>query len=336
VTGNRRLGMLAAPVVLLMLAVFGIALAAGSTQTSSAASTGTCASPPAKASAQANGLSAAQTANARVIYDVSADDGLPRQAAVVAIATAMQESGLENVSYGDRDSLGLFQQRPSQGWGSPAQIMQPVYAAQKFYSALATVPGWQSLPVTAAAQDVQKSAYPGAYAKWQPLAETLVSQFSGQSANCAADNGRGVPASGSTRLPRGFALPAGTPGPVVIAVAYAAAQLGKPYIWGGTGPAGYDCSGLVMMAYRAAGISLPRTTFQQVNSGTPVYSLSQLQPGDLLFSAGSDGSPTNPGHVGMYIGEGMVLEAPQTGEPIQAERLAGYWSQQTVAIRHVA
>ena len=85
------------------------------------------------------------------------------------------------------------------------------------------------------------------------------------------------------------------------------AQLGKPYIWGGIGPVGYDCSGLVMMAYRAAGINLPRTTFQQVLAGTPVYSLSQLEPGDLLFTAGSDGTATDPGHAGMYIGSGLVI-----------------------------
>ena len=90
------------------------------------------------------------------------------------------------------------------------------------------------------------------------------------------------------------------------------------------------------MAYRAAGISLPRTTFEQVLVGTPVYSLSQLQPGDLLFSAGSDGTPTDPGHVGMYIGSGLVIEAPQTGEPVMITPLVGYWQQNTTAIRSLA
>jgi cell wall-associated NlpC family hydrolase len=91
-----------------------------------------------------------------------------------------------------------------------------------------------------------------------------------------------------------------------------------------------------MMAYRAAGISLPRTTFQQVYSGIPIYSLSQIQPGDLLFTAGSDGTPEDPGHVGMYLGSGLVIQAPQTGEPIMITPLAGYWQQQTVAIRRIA
>ena len=342
-TSARRTTLLAVPVCLLLLAVLGIALAAGAMGAQdSPAGAGLCAGAPGQgavttASAQVSGLSAAQAANARVIYDVSASDGLPARAAVIAIATAMQESRLQNISYGTADSLGLFQQRPSMGWGSPAQIMQPVYAAQKFYSALTAVPGWQSLPLTVAAQDVQQSGYPGAYAQWQPLAQTLVSQFSGQTASCATDNGRGVPASGSTHLPRGFTLPAGTPPAVVTAIAYAAAQLGKPYIWGGTGPVGYDCSGLVMMAYRAAGISLPRTTFQQVTVGTPVYSLGQLQPGDLVFAAGSNGTPAQPGHVGIFIGDGLVIEAPQSGEPVQVQQLdGGYWNRQTTAIRRIA
>jgi len=295
-----------------------------------------CVSTSGTGETQATQLSAVQIGNARIIYDVSASLALPPQAPVIAIATAGQESRLINLPSGTADSLGLFQQRPSQGWGSPAQIMQPVYAATMFYAALVRIPGWQSLPVTVAAQDVQHSAYPDSYAQWQPLAETLAAEFSGQAADCSDDNGRGVPATGTTHVPAGFTLPAGTPAPVVTAIAYAIAQLGKPYIWGGTGPAGYDCSGLVMMAYRAAGISLPRTTFQQVDAGQPVYSLSQLQPGDLLFTPGPDGTPEDPGHVGMYLGQGLVIEAPQTGEDIMITPLAGYWAQQTVAIRRVA
>jgi cell wall-associated NlpC family hydrolase len=119
------------------------------------------------------------------------------------------------------------------------------------------------------------------------------------------------------------------------AILYAAAQLGKPYVWGGTGPVGYDCSGLVMMAYRAAGVSLPRTTFQQVYAGTAVYSFSDLMPGDLLFTPGSDGTAEDPGHVGMYIGSGLVIQAPQTGEDIEITPFKGYWQQNVVAVRRV-
>jgi cell wall-associated NlpC family hydrolase len=286
------------------------------------------------AKAAAGTLSSSQKANAQIIYNVAVSMNLPQQAATIAITTAMQETRLQNLPYGDADSIGLFQQRPSKGWGTPAQITDPVYAATAFFNALERVPHWQNLPVPVAAQDVQRSANPGAYAQWQNLSTSLVNEFSGAASQCLTDNGLRVPATGTTHLPASFSLPPGTPPAIQIAIEYALNQLGKPYVWGGTGPAGYDCSGLVMMAYRTAGIDLPRTTFQQVNTGTPVYSLSQLQPGDLLFTAGSDG-PTDPGHVGMYIGSGLVIQAPETSEPIMLTPVSGYWQQNTVAIRRI-
>ena len=96
------------------------------------------------------------------------------------------------------------------------------------------------------------------------------------------------------------------------------AQLGKPYQWGAAGPDAYDCSGLVYAAYAAAGIHIARTTYQWQQDG-PVVPLSQIQPGDLLFSAGSDGTPANPGHVVMYLGDGQVIQAPQTGQDVQTD-----------------
>ena len=109
-------------------------------------------------------------------------------------------------------------------------------------------------------------------------------------------------------------------GPVATAVAFALRQLGKPYQWGATGPDAFDCSGLVYAAYAAAGVRIARTTFQWLQDG-PLVPLSQLQPGDLLFSAGSDGTPANPGHVVMYLGGGQVIQAPQTGEVVQIDPL---------------
>jgi cell wall-associated NlpC family hydrolase len=105
---------------------------------------------------------------------------------------------------------------------------------------------------------------------------------------------------------------------VLIAIAFAKAQLGKPYQLGAAGPDAYDCSGLVYAAYAVAGIHLARTTYQWQQDG-PVVPLSQIQPGDLLFSAGSDGTPANPGHVVMYLGGGQVIQAPQTGQDIQID-----------------
>jgi len=109
-------------------------------------------------------------------------------------------------------------------------------------------------------------------------------------------------------------------GAVASAIAFAEAQVGKPYLWGGTGPDAFDCSGLVMMAYRAAGIDIPRTSQQQWAWG-PRISASQVQPGDLVFFVGSDGTEAAPGHVGIVIGGGLMVEAYATGFPI---RIAPY------------
>jgi cell wall-associated NlpC family hydrolase len=272
-------------------------------------------------------LTAAQVANAQVIYQTGVGLGIPAYGEQIAIATAIQESRLQNLDYGDRDSLGLFQQRPSQGWGTPAQIMDPAYAATKFYQALQAVANWQSLQLTVAAQDVQESGYPDAYAQWQTIAGQLVATFAGTTGPCPTQNG-------STAIPAGYTIPAGTPPQVATAIEYALAQLGKPYIYGGIGPQGYDCSGLVMEAYLAAGIHLPRTSEQQALVGTAVNP-DDLEPGDLLLAAGSDGTAQAPGHVGMYIGDGYVIEAPHTGLSIMIDSWESAWKPQTVAVRRI-
>lgn len=319
-SGARRGVMMAALVIAAPAIMLGVALAGAAVESASpaTASVTACAAPTAGGKDQAASLSSVQVGNAQVIYDVSVSLGLPSQAAVIAIATAMQESTLINLPYGTADSLGLFQQRPSQGWGSPAQIMQPVYASTEFYDALVRVPGWQSLPLTVAAQDVQHSAYPEAYAQWRPLAETLVAEFSGAAADCADDNGRGVPASGTTHLPTGFTLPAGTPTPVVTAIAYAVAQLGKPYIWGGTGPHGFDCSGLVYSSYRHHGVKLPRTTGEMLgNWHLKRISKRQARRGDLAFFG--------TGHVELYDHGNWTFGAARPGTRIGYHRMNAYW-----------
>lgn len=103
---------------------------------------------------------------------------------------------------------------------------------------------------------------------------------------------------------------------VTQALAYAQAQIGKPYLWGGTGPDAYDCSGLMMMAYRAAGVYIPRTSEDQWTYG-PRVAPSAVEPGDLVFFAGSDGTPTSPGHVGIVISKGKMIEAYATGYAIR-------------------
>lgn len=132
-------------------------------------------------------LSDAQLANARTIIGVGKGAGVPEYGWVIALATAMQESTLINITYGDRDSVGLFQQRTSQGWGTVAQIQDAVLSSKAFYGVashtsnpgLLDIGGWQSMTVTVAAQKVQRSCCPDAYAKWETLARDIVANESG-------------------------------------------------------------------------------------------------------------------------------------------------------------
>ena len=309
-----------------------------------------------------------QVANAATIVAVGIKTGVPPRGLVIALATAMQESSLVNLgdlgAGNDHDSLGLFQQRPSQGWGTPAQVMDPVYASGKFYSALLKVPGWQQMRLTDAAQAVQRSGFPEAYQKWERDAIALVSHVvpgippdalkdpgsglgvpgSGGPGGiaCLPDAGDGQPGSDSVPLPPGFTLPAGTQAAVATAIGWALQQLGTPYAFGGDCTAPHsgkpahqcDCSSLMMMAYRAAGVQLPRVAHAQALAGTPVYDRSQLRPGDLLFIPGSDGTPSRPGHVGMYIGQGLLVQAPHTGDFVKISKLSG-WANELSSMRRM-
>jgi hypothetical protein len=107
--------------------------------------------------------------------------GLPPRATTIAIATAFQESKIRNIDYGDRDSVGLFQQRPSQGWGTVDEIMDPAYAIGRFYDGLEKVDGYTRKQITVAAQEVQRSAFPGAYAQHEDYARALSSALRGYS-----------------------------------------------------------------------------------------------------------------------------------------------------------
>ncbi|MEU3568777.1 C40 family peptidase [Kitasatospora sp. NPDC036755] len=286
---------------------------------------------------------------------------------VVALATALQESNLRNLSYGDRDSLGLFQQRPSQGWGTAEQIQDPVYASTRFYKALLEVPGWEQLPLTVAAQKVQRSGYPDAYAKWEPLATALqqaISQvLSGSSAPVptpspgttpspspsapATPSGCGTGGDDGTNwgvippgvLPAGYQIPTDAPPAVQSAIKFALGQLNTAYQWGGSctdshgqDPMGRcDCSSLTQQAYKAGGITLTRTTYTQVAEGTAVP-VDAIRPGDLLFTRPG---PNGPEHVGMAIGQGLVVHAPKTGDVVKISTLAS-WKGDIIAARRIA
>jgi cell wall-associated NlpC family hydrolase len=113
----------------------------------------------------------------------------------------------------------------------------------------------------------------------------------------------------------------GASGSAGAALDFAYAQVGKPYIYGGTGPNGYDCSGLTQAAWRAGGVDLPRTTYSQAEVGTRIYDMNALQPGDIMFFSGL-------GHNGLYAGGGQMVHAPRTGRNIEVVGLAAYWAGQ--------
>lgn len=308
---------------------------------------------------------AEQIANAKTIQATGVAMNIPARGQVVALATALQESGLRNLTYGDRDSLGLFQQRPSQGWGTANEILDPVHASTMFYEALEKVSGWQSLSVTQAAQAVQKSGFPEAYAKWEPLAtalqqaiEPLLSKAGGTSSSpspSGSDSTASAPpsAAGSCTadgdgtdfgtippgaVPAGYKIPADAPPKVQTAIRWALGQLGTPYQWGGSctdshgsDPMGRcDCSSLMQQSYKAAGIALSRTTYTQVKEGKPV-SVDALQPGDLVFT---EGTAEVPEHVGMVVGQGLIVNAPHTGDVVRLATVAS-WKPQILAARRV-
>ena len=122
-----------------------------------------------------------QAGIAATIAGIAARHRLPQRAVTIALAAALQESKLQNLDYGDRDSVGVFQQRPSQGWGTTAELEDPVYATTKFFAALVRVPGYTKMPVDRAAQDVQHSADGYAYEQWVGIATQLAGYFTGTS-----------------------------------------------------------------------------------------------------------------------------------------------------------
>ncbi|QKW04227.1 C40 family peptidase [Streptomyces sp. NA02536] len=289
-------------------------------------------------------LPAEQVPNAQTIVATGISLDVPKKGQVIALATAMQESRLRNLNYGDRDSLGLFQQRPSQGWGTAEQIRDPTYASEQFYKHLLKVNGWQQMTVTQAAQAVQQSGLPDAYAQWEHLATALQEAIdktfpgAGNNKDAKEPNPGKEPGAGTTgcapgqdgsgfgpipegSVPKGYKIPKDADPKARNAIEWAMHQLGTLYQWGGSctnahgpDPMGRcDCSSLMQQAYAHAGVTLSRTTYTQVNEGKAV-SPAQLKPGDLIFSRGT---ASRPEHVGMYIGEGLVIEAPRTTKPVR-------------------
>ncbi len=307
-------------------------------------------------------IEADQTAYVRTIVGVAKGRGIPQKGWVVALAVALQESGLRNLSNpaypkslsmtndgsgGDHDSLGLFQQRPQSGWGSVAQLMKPTYEATAFFGGpdvpppnpgLLDITGWEALPLAAAAQRVQLSAYPDAYAKWEAEATQLAAANADAPPVAVLNPPPGISAGSSAGYtgadglcgPGGVLPPGGATGNAAAVIAQAQQRIGTPYSWGGgsldgpsegfadgAGIVGFDCSSYTRYAlFHGAGITLPRTAAEQytatagrtVETGSP--DLARLQPGDLLFWGSSAGSIH---HVALYVGGGRMLEEAHPG-----------------------
>jgi cell wall-associated NlpC family hydrolase len=292
-------------------------------------------------------------ANGRVVAAVAvARGGDP--AALIALITGLAESGLRVLtnpndpagnaypSQGvgrDHASLGIFQQQP--WWGTAAQRMEPVASTNIFLDHLLAIPNWQALPPWQVAQSVQASAFSDGsnyHAQMDP-ALSILNAVKADSATlkCGGDGIGQTPSGpvGQYGLPVGYTVPAGTSPAATAAVTSALSELGKPYIFGASGPAAYDCSGLMVAAWAAGGQALSRTTYSQIHDGTAAIE-AQLAPGDLVLTPGSDGTLASPGHVGMFIGRGLVVEAPHTGDVVKVVTYRSLSSAGVSALRHIA
>lgn len=275
------------------------------------------------------GLNASQSGYANQVVAVAfASSGESLAAARIAVMVALTESGLQDLGPrpGNDGALGLFQQRVSQGWGTAAQEMDPTTATGMFIQRLLRLPDWRSVAPWVAAQAIQRSASTGGgnyRANWARAGVVVAAVVA--NGDTAGSCGQGVPGgvtgpASSYGLPSGYTVPPGTGPAHAAAVTFAIAQLGKPYVWAAAGPDAYDCSGLTMAAWAAAGVSLDHYTVSQQDEGVPVTA-SQLMAGDLVLTPGSDPpGPGEAGHVGIYLGYGMVESAidPQMGVEVQS------------------
>ena len=365
-------GVLALP----LLAVCAVLLLLGGTATNETAFDPTCGAGGTGQTVGPVSLDAEQMGHARTVVTVTAGRQLPVRAAVIATATAYTESRLRNSAVqSDHDSEGLFQQRVS--IYTEAVAIDPVRATNAFLDRLTVVSNWDTVPIGEASHAVQGSGYPERVQPNVALARQLVGQFwpaaasppvlTGSSpagtggeagsaldarpAICAGAGGAipvgdiigpyGSNVAGTTTIPAGLVINGSPRG--IVAVRYALAQLGKPYVWAAAGPDAFDCSGLTMAAWAAAGVALPHQAAAQTGSGVPSPSnLSQAVAGDLVMIPGADGTAARPGHVGLVAGyvdapDGRhlyLVQAPMTGIPVELTE-ATRWQAQIVAVRHI-
>ena len=249
----------------------------------------------------AGGFTAEQVSIARAAAQLADQRKLPARAKLVILATGLQESGIRNLSYGDRDSVGWLQQRA--GWGSVLQRMNPAYAAGKFYDALVKVPAWQAMPVTVAAQAVQVSAYPDAYAKWEASARSLLAVLGDTSAADCATDAAGNPKGGGP-VPALFDKQ-GNPRTVEQAIIWM--QHNTP--GGAPGePVHNACERYMNLSYGLGG-GYPTALAHWGAPGPKTVGVSTPPRGALVFWRSS-----NPaGHVALSLGNGQVISTDFDG-----------------------
>jgi hypothetical protein len=281
-----------------------LALLADDTASADTGTQGVICAPAGSTARQVGPYGPEQMGFAAIIAEVGARRGIPDQGIVVALMAAMTESSLRNLDHGDRDSLGLFQMRPSMGWGTPEQVRDPIYAANKFYDVLLTVPNWEGISPGAAAQEVERSAFPDRYNKYEQTAREILGALRG--IHCAQRGGA-----------QQVSLPGNPRAQTVINAALR--QLGVRYAWGGgtaagasagtgvdEGIVGFDCSGLALYAYAQIGVAVPHQTQAIWKAFQPaITNPADVQPGDLILLS-KNGQPGGIHHVGIYSGAALV------------------------------
>jgi cell wall-associated NlpC family hydrolase len=324
------------------VAVLGGGVTGGAATTAAVLTVAQLAARTCSVSGPVHGLSALQAANAdRIVSAAMSATAEDTRAARIAVMTAMTESRLQDLDYGPQGSLGLFQQRPSQGWGTPAQVMDPAYATDAFIKHLLAVPGWRALPPWLAAQAVQRSGVTDGSnyrANWMAAGHVLAQVLADGDTPGECGQGGGGLAGGASGhgLPAGYRIPAGTPAEHATVVAFALAQLGKPYVWGAAGPGSFDCSGLTMAAWGSVGVPLEHYTGDQQDEGQAVTAAS-LVPGDLVLVPGSDSpGPGIAGHVGLYLGDSLVISAIDPAYGVAVQTWATFVSGGLIALRDPA
>lgn len=276
-----------------------------------------------------------QVKNAAAILSIGKERGLTQHAQQTALMAAITESTLNNLSGGDRDSAGLFQMRPSQGWGTHAQVTDISYAINLFYERLVKVPGWDAMDPGKAAQAVEGSAFPDAYATKAANAVEMMNALSGatvstvaqtmEGAACSAGAAAGAAAGGTNTALAAGEQPATGPHAAQInqVIGFAKQQLGKDYVLGGAGPNVWDCSGLTKVAYAQIGINIDAghsatTQWRNGVASGHMHPLSEAQPGDLIFWGGNDAW-----HVGISLGGDMMIAAPKPGDVVKIQKVWG-------------